>query len=200
MNRTDCLDVFVRLRQGALVIVGPGLSASELFSGGHDPATIYNMDMGYSAPMCLGLALACPEQRVVAIEGDGSMLMSLGSLTTTGRYQPANLVVIVFDNGRYLTTGRGVVESATAYGMDLAALARGAGVQRAVIATDLQQFESAMTRAQHEDGPWFILARVDASDRTDSRPRRTPEEDLVEQAVLFQIALRERGITGGRTR
>src|SRR5207249_1225664 len=81
----------------------------------------YNMDMPYTSPMCLGLALACPDERVVALEGDGSMLMALSGLTTIGRYQPENLTVIVFDNRVYLTTGSGTVPTAE---VDFAGMAR----------------------------------------------------------------------------
>src|SRR5579872_6817713 len=109
MNRVECIEAFARLRENAIVIVSPGLAGHELYVAKPDDATIYNMDMPYASPMCLGLALACPNERVVAIEGDGSMLMALGTLSTAGRYQPANLTVIVFDNRTYLTTGDGSV-------------------------------------------------------------------------------------------
>ncbi|HEY8694716.1 MAG TPA: thiamine pyrophosphate-dependent enzyme [Chloroflexota bacterium] len=125
MNRIECVDVFARLRGDAIVIVSPGYTGHELATAKHNEATIYNMDMPYSSPMCLGIALARPDQRVVALEGDGSMLMALGSLTTIGRCKPANLAVIVFDNRVYLTTGDGSVLTA---GVDFAAIARAAGL------------------------------------------------------------------------
>jgi thiamine pyrophosphate-dependent acetolactate synthase large subunit-like protein len=142
--------------------------------------------------MCLGLALALPGQRVVALEGDGSMLMTLGTLATVARYAAKNLTIIVFDNGRYLTTGSGSVQTATAHGVDLAAIAGAAGIAGAVEVSDLAAFELAITRAMSEDGPWLIVARVDTSDRADPRARGGFPNDLVEQSVLFQLALRQR--------
>jgi len=170
------------------VIVSPGLAGYELFRASPDEATICNMDMPYTSPMCLGLALACPDQRVVAIEGDGSMLMALGVFTTVARYQPANLGIIVFDNGRYVTTGDGQVRTATSSGTDLAAIARAAGIARATTVDDLGAFEAAVA---DEVGPWVIVAKVDASDRG-AFAARGGLPDIVEQAVLCQRELRRR--------
>ena len=173
LNRIECIAAFARVRAGAAVIVSPGLAGYELYRAGAEYATIYNMDMPYASPMCLGLALSCSEQRVVAIEGDGSMLMALGVFTTVARYQPANLGIIVFDNGHYVTTGDGQVPTATSAGTDLAAIARAAGIAA-------------------EPGPWVIVAKVDASDRTSYGERGGFAYDIVEQAVLCQRELRWR--------
>ena len=198
MNRVDCIDTFARLRGDAIVVVGPGFAGHELATAHHHDLTLYNMDMGYAVPLCLGLALTCPSQRVVAIEGDGSMLMALPTLTTLSRYGARNLTVIVFDNGQYLTTGSGRVTSATRHGAALAALARAAGLQRVYDVSDVQEFDSDTGRALMEDGPSVIVARVDASDRAEPRARGSFPNDLVEQSVLFQLALRSR-ITKGAT-
>jgi sulfopyruvate decarboxylase subunit beta len=195
VQRIACVEAFARLRGDAIVIVSPGYTAHELAEAEHQDATLYNMEMGYAAPMCLGLALARPERRVVALEGDGSLLMGLPVLTTMARYAPPNLTVIVFDNGQYLTTGRGEVLTATRAGRaDLAALGCAAGLaaDHVFAPDDVVDFESAVGRALREPGPWLIVARVDASDRGDSRARGEFPRDLVEQAVLFQASLRMR--------
>ena len=191
MNRIECVEAFARHRADAIVIVSPGYTGHELYAAHHDDATIYNMDMPYTSPMCLGLALAQPAQRVVALEGDGSMLMALGTLTTIGRYQPQNLTLVTFRNDTYLTTGDGSVPTAKA---DFAGVARAAGIEHAVAVNDLPAFERAIRQALTEPGPWFILAQVDGSDRGDPRARGEMAGDLVEQAMLLQKALRERGI------
>jgi thiamine pyrophosphate-dependent acetolactate synthase large subunit-like protein len=176
------------VRAGAAVIVSPGLAGYELHRASPDQATIYNMDMPYASPMCLGLALACPDQRVVAIEGDGSMLMALGVFTTVARYQPANLGIIVFDNGHYVTTGDGQVPTATTTGTDLAGMARAAGIARATTVDELGAFEASL----FGPGPWVTVAKVDASDRTSYADRGGFAADVVEQAVLCQRELRRR--------
>jgi thiamine pyrophosphate-dependent acetolactate synthase large subunit-like protein len=195
VKRVACVEAFARRRGDAVVIVSPGYTAHELACAEHTEVTLYNMEMGYAAPLCLGLALARPDQRVVALEGDGSLLMGLSTLTTAARYAPPNLSVIVFDNGQYLTTGSGQVLTATrASGADLAALGCAAGFfPDHVLATDdLATFEAGVRRALAEPGPWLIVARVDTADRGDPRSRGDFPTDLVEQAVLFQVALRGR--------
>jgi thiamine pyrophosphate-dependent acetolactate synthase large subunit-like protein len=192
VNRIDCVEAFARVRNGAVVIVSPGFTGHELAAAEHVEATLYNMEMGYAAPMCLGLALANPAQRVVALEGDGSMLMALGTFATVARYAVKNLTIVVFDNGAYLTTGSGSVASATASGADLAAIARAAGIACSVLVEDIPAFERAIGQAMRDDGPWVIVARVDASDRSDPRARGGFPSDVVEQSVLFQVALRRR--------
>jgi sulfopyruvate decarboxylase subunit beta len=195
VQRIACLEAFARQRGDAVVIVSPGYTAHELACAGHRDFTMYNMEMGYAAPICLGLALARPERRVVAMEGDGSLLMGLPVLTTIARYAPPNLVVIAFDNGQYLTTGRGAVLTATrAGGADLAGLGCAAGLplDHVLAPADVSDFDACVGRALREPGPWLIVARVDTSDRGDPRARGDFSSDLVEQAVLFQLSLRMR--------
>ena len=190
MNRIECVEAFARVRGDAIVIVSPGFTGHELAAAEHRDETLYNMEMGYATPMCLGLALTRADRKVVALEGDGSMLMALGSFATIARYAPRNLTVVVFDNQRYLTTGSGAVQSATAHGVDLAAAARACGIPVAVSVAEAPEFERHIERAMSDAGPWVIVARVDASDRSDPRARGGFPFDVVEQSVLFQRALR----------
>ena len=101
------------------MIISPGLANYPIAEAKDEPLTIYNMDMPYTTPMALGMALGWPERKVISIEGDGSLLAGPGVLSTVARYQPKNLVVFVFDNGAYLTTGSGKAPSATAFGPTL---------------------------------------------------------------------------------
>ena len=189
MNRIESLRAFAAVRRGAVVIVSPGLTGHELNEAGHEDATIYQMDMPYASPMCLGIAMARPSERVVAFEGDGSMLMAVGVFTTIARYEPANLTVVVFDNGTYVTTGTGDVPTATARGTDLAGMARAAGIPQAICVDTLPGFSAAIARALSEQGPWVIVAKVDTSDRSQSPAFAS---DITEQAVLFQLEMRRR--------
>jgi thiamine pyrophosphate-dependent acetolactate synthase large subunit-like protein len=198
LNRIECVEAFAEVRGEALVIVSPGFTGHELAAAQHRDETLYNMEMGYAAAMCLGLALARQDRQVVALEGDGSMLMALGTFATIARYAPRNLTIVVFDNQRYLTTGSGSVETATAQYVDLAAAARACGVANAVGVADIDAFQASITRAMSEDGPWVIVAKVDASDRSDPRARGGFPYDVVEQSVLFQRALRAPSDAAGR--
>ena len=192
MNRREAIEVFVRHRGEAPVIVGPGVSGRALYELGSRPATLYNMELGYPSAMCLGLALALPGERVFALEGDGSMLMSLGTLTTVARYRPRNLVILVIDNGQYLTSG--AMPSATATGSDLAAIGKGAGIERAERVRDPAALDAALRRATTSDGPHLIVAQVEAEDPATLGQYRALPFDIVESAIRFRRSLEERGL------
>ena len=149
----------MRHRGESPTIVGPGVSGRALYELAPKPATLYNMELGYAAAMCLGVASALPKERVFALEGDGSILMGLGVLTTVARYRPRNLVILVIDNGQYLSSG--AVPTATATGTDLAAIAKGAGIEHAERVRDPAALDAALRRAVTTDGPHFIVAAVD---------------------------------------
>jgi sulfopyruvate decarboxylase subunit beta len=189
MKRPDFIEVFARHRGDTPTITGPGLMTRELFAvTGDDPTILYNMEMPYATPMCLGLAMARPKQRFVALEGDGSLIMALGVLTTIARYKPANLTVMVLDNESFSTFGAGMV-SATATGVDLAAVSRGCGLGQTIGVTTLQEAEAAMPKVLHEPGPWVVIAKVDAQGEQDPRfARNSP--DVTEQSLDFSRMLR----------
>src|SRR5580765_1674677 len=139
MTRLDALNaIYSRLEQQIVVTI-MGAVAAELQSIGHRPNFFYLQHaMGLASSMGLGIALAKPERKVVVFDGDGSILMNLGGLTTLGRYRPPNLVHVVFDNESLLSVGG--FPTATATGSDLAAIARGAGIQDAVTVNGVDEF------------------------------------------------------------
>ena len=117
--------------------------------------------MGLASSIGMGLALHRPGERVVVLDGDGSVLMNLGTFATMARYTPANLIHIVFDNGSLLSTGG--FESHTTSGVtDLAGIARAAGIERVRQADDLMGFGEAVLEALDGEGPTVIVARVKA--------------------------------------
>lgn len=199
MNRREVIEAFAAVRAGGPAITGPGATSGTLWSFGHEPATIYNMELGYATAMCLGIALAAPTERVFALEGDGSMIAGLATLTSIGRHRPPNLVVIVLDNGVYATgvgTGEGVTEeTAASHGTRLARVAVDCGIPASqVVAVDTREAcQAALRRATTEPGPWVIVASIDASDASGSPTRRRPGVDVVESAVLFKREMVERG-------
>ena len=192
MTRQEALEIFARYRGDSPAITGPSFGGRILFTIDHRPATLYNMELGYPTAMFLGLALCLPTERVFAIEGDGSMLAGIGVLTTVARYKPRNLVVIVFDNRAYVTTG--AVPSATASGVDLVAMARGAGIEKAFRVADPQAFERYMKSATSEDGPFFIVADVEKEDMATIGKSRAMPFDIVESSVRFRRTLEDKGL------
>lgn len=185
MKRSEVMEIIAHHRNGAPAVAGPGATSGMLWAAGHETATIYNMEMGYATPICLGVALARPDRMVVALEGEGSAILGMPALATVGRYQPANLVIVVFDNGVF-GTGGGGIESGTSHGTDLAAVARACGIEGSSTASNLEEAESVVARAFSEPGPWFLVMVTEASDTVD-RPR--PGPDHVETAYAFRNSL-----------
>jgi sulfopyruvate decarboxylase subunit beta len=161
MLRIEALEaIYPRLEQCVVVTI-MGATAAELQAIGHRPGFFYLQHaMGLASSLGLGIALARPELQVVVIDGDGSLLMNLGGLTTLARYRPPNLVHVVFDNESLLSVGG--FPTATSTGSDLAAIARGAGVPRVAAVSDLESFASAFTEALEAQELTTIVAKVEA--------------------------------------
>lgn len=186
MNRVDLARVLGPLRRSGAVVIGPGLGGRLMAAQGDEPLTIYNMEMAYVTPTALGIALGWPVVKVVAMEGDGSMLMGQAALTTVARYRPPNLIILVCDNGRYLTTGSGTALSATSTGTDIERIAIGAGFERTATVRDLPAAEAALKRAFTEAGPWLIVAKIEAVDRELSRDFVPLPVDCYESGQRFR--------------
>lgn len=198
MRRAEVMATLAAVRDGQPVITGPGGASGALWAQGHTPPTIYNMEMGYAAPMCLGVALAVPDSRVVAVEGDGSLLAGSPALVTIARLAPPNLVVLAIDNGVYETIGDGTATTGTAHGASLAGIARASGLadDGVVEVSDTEGLRTALVRALHEPGPWVIVAAVDPlTGRDRDGPRPIPGLDIVESAVEFRLHLAGEGAT-----
>jgi thiamine pyrophosphate-dependent acetolactate synthase large subunit-like protein len=161
MNRFDLTQRLVaRLEHDEAVIGGIGNTNFDLWASGQRPQNFYMLgSMGLACPIALGVALAQPGRRVLALEGDGSLLMQLGSLTTIASLRPKNLVIIVMDNGCYQITGGQKTTTSTV--ANIVAIAKGAGIAQASWAADEHMFESLVARSLSEDGPSLIAARID---------------------------------------
>src|SRR5437667_6556588 len=126
MLRIDCLRSIYADLENCLVVTIMGAVAAELQWLGHRPNFFYLQHaMGLASSTGLGLALSLPQQKIVVLDGDGSVLMNLGGLSTMARYKPKNLVHIIFDNESLLSVGG--FPTATATGTDLEGIARAAG-------------------------------------------------------------------------
>lgn len=141
MLRIDCLRSVYAELQDCLVVTIMGAVAAELQSLGHRPNFFYLQHaMGLASSTGLGLALCLPEQKVIVFDGDGSLLMNLGSLSTMARYQPKNLIHVVFDNESLLSVGG--FPTATSTGTDLEGIARAAGIPRATTVQSVEDFNA----------------------------------------------------------
>jgi sulfopyruvate decarboxylase subunit beta len=162
VKRADCIAALYPELGERLVVTIMGATAQELYDLGHRESFFYLQHaMGLASSIGLGLALNRPHDRVVVLDGDGSILMNLGSLATLARYHPPNLAHIIFDNGSLLSTGGFASHTATG-ATDLAAVARGAGCPRVLEARTLHQFMEAVAEAFDDLAMSTIVARVEA--------------------------------------
>jgi len=161
MLRIDALrSVYDRLTDRVVITI-MGAVAAELQAIGHRPNQFYLQHaMGLASSMGLGVALTRPELSVVVFDGDGSVLMNLGGLTTLARYRPRNLVHVVFDNESLLSVGG--FPTATSTGSDITAMAAAAGIPRAVTVRTVDAFVSAFDEAIAAHELTTIVAKVDA--------------------------------------
>lgn len=191
MNRAEAVAALVDVLPDDLVVVaGVGATSGALWSAGPNPRHLYNMELSYPCSVALGLALARPDLRVLSMEGEGSALAGVAAYYTLARLQPANLTVLVFDNGVY-GTGAGTIPSPAGDGVDVADMARAAGIPADAIhrPSGIDELRSLAATIADEPRFRFLHAPVDRSD-VGSAGRPQVGLDFTEAAVLFQLELR----------
>ncbi len=161
MNRADLTRRLVaKLEHDEAVIGGIGNTNFDLWAAGQRPQNFYMLgSMGLAFPIALGVAIAQPKRRVIALEGDGSLLMQLGCLSTIASLAPKNLTLIVMDNGIYQITGGQPTPAAAS--TDLVAVARACGLADSAWASDEDDFERLVEAALSAAKPALIAARID---------------------------------------
>ncbi|HEX9265235.1 MAG TPA: thiamine pyrophosphate-dependent enzyme [Candidatus Binatia bacterium] len=158
MKRFDCLKALAPLISDALTVSSAGAMTLEWNSLRPSDGNFRVRTLGLCSSIALGMALGLPHRKIVALDGDGSLLMNLCSLATIARMQPKNLVHIVFDNEVYEASGS--KKTATAAGTDLVGVARAAGVKNASWANSLDEFGKAIRLALGSEELFFIGAKV----------------------------------------
>jgi thiamine pyrophosphate-dependent acetolactate synthase large subunit-like protein len=160
-NRTELTKRLVgKLKHEEAVVAGIGNTNFDLFAAGHRPQNFYMLgSMGLACPIAMGVALAQPERGVIALEGDGSILMGLGCLATVAQVKPRNLTIIIMDNGLYQITGG---QATTTGGVtDIVAVARGAGIANSHWVRDQAHFDQLIERRFEEGGPVLLGVKID---------------------------------------
>ena len=158
-TRYQCLQRLAPRITDELIVTSVGATARELHALIPRDGNLYRVHMGGSESLGLGLAMALPHRRVIAFEGDGSVLMGLSALPVIGRYRPPNLLVVVFDNQLY--EGGGRLPTMTAQGTDLVALAQAAGIRAALRVEDAEGFDVALEAAFRSGETGYIVASVE---------------------------------------
>jgi len=161
LDRREAVRALLARRGELLVVTGLGAPTWDVAAAGDHRFNFYLWGaMGSAVTVALGLALAQPRRRVLAITGDGEMLMGLGGLATAGVQRPANLVVAVLDNERYGETGMQTTH--TAHGVDLCAIAGGAGFSVAREVRAAAELPGLRDIVHEVTGPAFIQIKIAA--------------------------------------
>jgi thiamine pyrophosphate-dependent acetolactate synthase large subunit-like protein len=188
MNRFDVTSRLVnRLKHEEAVIGGIGNTNFDLWAAGHRPQNFYMLgSMGLAFPIALGVALAQPDRRVFALEGDGSLLMQLGCLTTIASLKPKNLVMVVMDNGLYQITGSQPTPASDV--ADIVALALASGLTDSAWAADEEDFERLVDQSLSATGPVLIGVRIDDKPGTGTT-RRDPVQ--IRERFMMGLGVRQ---------
>jgi sulfopyruvate decarboxylase subunit beta len=182
MIRYECLELLAGKMTDQLVVTsqsGQRIEWSHLSK--HEGNLLVGM-MGCAVGVGMGLALALPHRKVIVLDSDGSVLLSLFNLATLGNLRPNNLVVYVFDNGVY-SGSRISYPTATAGNTDLEAMARGAGIKKALTLRDLETFKTEGLKALEQNELAFFVCKVDES--LMHRAIARPNTDLAENKYTF---------------
>ena len=173
MNRFDVTSRLVaKLKNDEAVVGGIGNTNFDLWAAGHRPQNFYMLgSMGLAFPIALGVALAQPARRVFALEGDGSLLMQMGCLSTIATLAPKNLTMIVMDNGVYQIPGAQPTPAAAV--ADIVAIAAASGLSNSAWAADEEDFERLIDQSLTATVPTLISVRIDEKPGT-GQTRRDP--------------------------
>lgn len=184
LDRRQAVATLLGQLPDALVVTGLGSPTYDVFAAGQRDTNFYLWGaMGGAVPLALGLALAQPDRSVLAITGDGEQLMGIGSLGTVAACAPANLTIVVLDNGHFGETG--MQASHTSLGADLAAVARGFGIQRSHTVETLEQVEDLAREAAERSATTFARVMIGLHETA----RAMPPRDGVANKNSFRAAL-----------
>lgn len=162
MIRYECFEWLAPLMTDQLVVTSLSGQRVEWGHLSNREGDLLLGSMGNALAVGLGLALALPHRKVFVFESDGSLLLSLFNLPTLANLNPSNLAVFVFDNQAYSGT-RISYPSATAGKTDLAAIAKGSGIEHAVTVRDIDAFKREASAALDENGLRFVVCKVEES-------------------------------------
>jgi thiamine pyrophosphate-dependent acetolactate synthase large subunit-like protein len=158
VKHSACMKLLSDLIDGETLTITNLTTNARMWSAlrGERPS-FYGLNMGLCLPFAVGVALAFPKRRVVAIDGDGSLIIETSSLITAADVRPANLTAVVFDNGVY----GGMGETATARCTDLAKMAEGAGIAHTATLRTMEEYEKALRAALAAKEFRFLVAKVE---------------------------------------
>jgi len=191
VKRFDCLKILASLvDEHMLAVTSLSTNTPIWFNARPQGPNFFALNMGLCLPFALGLSVAFPKRKIIAIDSDGSLMNDSSSLITVADVNPANLVAFVMDNGSYAFMGSTFTKRRT----DLAKMAQGAGIANTGTVTTLEEFSAAAKQAMENVGPTLIVAKVERDpgrvsadrSRTSGRPMREWFMDAVRRHPDYQ--------------
>lgn len=186
------LELKASLTEEDIVIAALAGTTYECYRFLDRPGNLYAVGMGLVSAVALGLALALPKRKIIALDTDGGLLLSPSILPVIGVYKPRNLRILVFDNEQ-LHGSRGGPRSQTAHGTNLAGIAQASGIDRTETISDVSTFQAKVDWFLGEDGPIVLVAKVMGSYERADGPRMNGQENkyrlvrLIEETEKIQI-------------
>jgi sulfopyruvate decarboxylase subunit beta len=174
MKRFDCMKALAARLKDELVILSLGASVDEWYNAAPHmrSASLFQQQLGCVTPEAFGLAVGLPHRRIVSLDTDGGMMFNLGILATLGNEQPKNLFVVVWDNECYQSIGGPPTHTASGR-VDLAAIARGAGVEQAFTVHAVEEFEAHCAKGLASDVPYVVVAKVSGTVQPDIKRKHS---------------------------
>jgi thiamine pyrophosphate-dependent acetolactate synthase large subunit-like protein len=196
MKRYDCLKIVAEEMAEALVITTVGGAAAEWNSIRPGDGSLRCRTLGLVSSIAMGLALALPGRRIIGFDGDGALLMNACGLPTLAWQNPANLTLLVFDNGIYEASG--LRRTATSAGADLMAMARGAGVKGATWASTLEEFRALLRAALTGESLTMIGVKTEAGEDYFKTWQQLPAFEFSEVENLYRFMRHVEKLEGRR--
>ena len=185
MNLAQALRVVIPALPDALIVHANGFISRESFNLEDRRGNFYMIgSMGLASSIALGVALSKPERRVAVFDGDGNVLMNMGSLALIGAQQPRNLVHLVFDNEVYGSTGNQPTISSR---VALDEVARASGYVETRRAEDADQLRAAAQDLLARDGPSFLLVKIEPDRQERHIGRITHEPQHIVRRFMGEI-------------
>jgi thiamine pyrophosphate-dependent acetolactate synthase large subunit-like protein len=191
VKRLDCLKFLASLvDEHMFAVTSLSTNTPFWFNVRPEGPNFFALNMGLCLPFALGLSVAFPKRKIIAIDSDGSLMNDSSSLITVADVNPANLVAFVMDNGSYAFMGSTFTTRKT----DLAKMAQGAGIANTGTVTTLEEFSAAAKQAMESTGPTLIVSKVEQDpgrvsadrSRTSGRPMREWFMDAVRRHPDYQ--------------
>jgi sulfopyruvate decarboxylase subunit beta len=183
VSRARATTLLAERLTGEVVVSNLGQATLDLQRRADRPLNCYTFgSMGQCSSIGLGIALSRPDVRVICLDGDGSLLMNLGSLCTIATLAPRNYALLIWDNEAHQTTGG--QPTATAFRSSFAAIARGAGIEKAMEVRTEDELRRAYDRVLSEDGPMVVNVKVEPG-----RAEGVLDRDVIGYARRFRQAL-----------